>query len=875
MDCEAETGSSSESLSSSSSREMNLSEYSEFMLFASEALHVGDRSSVYTGTGAIGSNDYVEIGADASSFSDVISGGTIWMRERASVDGDLIFSNELQTQSQYTVSGNIYQQELVDVQYPGISVHIGSDNINIEPYSQDYIIEPGEYGRLEVKAGSNIILRSGNYSFRDFYLHPDVEVQFDNSEGPINIDVLYELRIADRTKMVFLGRNNPLDIFFNVASSLPVVIGTDADVYGQIYAPNANIDVFSRSAIRGKLFGKKITMQPDVRVCEPPMLAGLSYSDVAYGPAFNPLVTQYHGVVSTDVQSLSFDALVSSDVVATIGDQGALSEEYEINEGENTFYIRLYSPERDAFLHGCGESYYEFKAVSTPEYVIYVNDDASCEECDGSSWDNALKNLPDAIGLARNQGKEIRVAEGTYTPSGNERTTSFYLTPGMEIYGGFKGENYETLDNRRGEVSETVLSGDLNGNDWEGIQDDNSYHVVSFVGGNLTNSYVLSGFTIQNGVADGANTYSLGGGLYIENASPVLEKVVVTNNWASGNGAGLYANASKNLSMSNSYVYDNSTTGSGGAFYLTNVDLATISNVVIQGNNSLYPGAAFFAENSNIVLQYATVVANTALNNPAWLLSSSNLHALNVVSWNNSYNISDLNPFLLQNGSVEQWTNSWRERVDVLDPMFSSIDLLGEDKHAFSLDDGFGLVDGSPLIDKGVFIADITHDIIGVERIVAYSESAASPDIGAREWFPSISNSIAFYEIWNSGEYVLAEEPKYLSGDLPDYYPVRLKKSTSAYSLSILLPPNEYLEDSFKADVQIKDENGNICSENKRFTFKKINTVDGMNQYVTATDTWGRKVFLSTREMPSYDGYHVLKICADETFVVHGTLVLE
>ena len=84
--------------------------------------------------------------------------------------------------------------------------------------------------------------------------------------------------------------------------------------------------------------------------------------------------------------------------------------------------------------------------------VIYVDADASTGG-DGTTWPTAYKYLQDALAYANSNPdvNEIRVAEGTYYPDEdeaanvdiNDRTETFQLISGVEIYGGFAGLGHD------------------------------------------------------------------------------------------------------------------------------------------------------------------------------------------------------------------------------------------------------------------------------------------------------------------------------------------------------------------------------------------------------------------------------------------------
>jgi len=104
--------------------------------------------------------------------------------------------------------------------------------------------------------------------------------------------------------------------------------------------------------------------------------------------------------------------------------------------------------------------------------VIYVDDDAAGIG-DGTSWANAYVYLQDALTDANEAVTpvEIRVAQGIYKPDhGNgytrgDKEATFVLKSGMTLTGGFAGLGADDPDAWDPLAFETVLSGDLMGND--------------------------------------------------------------------------------------------------------------------------------------------------------------------------------------------------------------------------------------------------------------------------------------------------------------------------------------------------------------------------------------------------------------------------
>ncbi|MEN6424782.1 MAG: right-handed parallel beta-helix repeat-containing protein, partial [Phycisphaerales bacterium] len=107
--------------------------------------------------------------------------------------------------------------------------------------------------------------------------------------------------------------------------------------------------------------------------------------------------------------------------------------------------------------------------------VIYVDDDAPTGG-NGTSWTAAYRFLQDALTDAEATGEavEVRVAQGTYTPNRSAAKPQggtgagaryFLLTDGVSLLGGYAGLAGEDPNARDIRSYQTVLSGDLLGND--------------------------------------------------------------------------------------------------------------------------------------------------------------------------------------------------------------------------------------------------------------------------------------------------------------------------------------------------------------------------------------------------------------------------
>ncbi|MHC4284386.1 MAG: right-handed parallel beta-helix repeat-containing protein, partial [Planctomycetota bacterium] len=176
--------------------------------------------------------------------------------------------------------------------------------------------------------------------------------------------------------------------------------------------------------------------------------------------------------------------------------------------------------------------------------VLYV--DAGASGVTGTSWQDAYPDLQVALAVAAQspQVEQILVAEGVYKPAGSSgnRTATFRLRNGLGVYGGFPTGGGDWVD-RDPAVYETILSGDLAGNDApvadpaelsnEPTRAENCYHVVTLR--NTDNTALLDGVVISGGYADGWEYLDRheGGGVYLGNANSKMTDCFLRDNYSS------------------------------------------------------------------------------------------------------------------------------------------------------------------------------------------------------------------------------------------------------------------------------------------------------------------------------------------------------
>ncbi len=239
---------------------------------------------------------------------------------------------------------------------------------------------------------------------------------------------------------------------------------------------------------------------------------------------------------------------------------------------------------------------------------------------DGSSWDNASGDLQKMIDdLADNnvsqQAGEVWVAAGTYKPqsqliSGMNYSASFRMRDGISVYGGFAGNEMSKQERAKGTMpwdftNVTVLEAAYyesklawTNSKWTVGSD--SRHVVWFAPmsgeSDFTRITTLDGVTVQGGYAQGGTGQDdfltdRGAGVYMDGANAYLSNCIVRENYATGNGGGVYL---KNGRVQTSLIYNNNADADGGAVYVENRGLVHRSMLT---NNSALNGAGVYLYN--------------------------------------------------------------------------------------------------------------------------------------------------------------------------------------------------------------------------------------------------------------------------------------
>lgn len=288
-----------------------------------------------------------------------------------------------------------------------------------------------------------------------------------------------------------------------------------------------------------------------------------------------------------------------------------------------------------------------------PAVTLHVDANVAASG-DGRTWAGAMKTLREALDFAAGANdasapgfdpvqvvSEIWVADGVYTPSGAaalEREDTFRLFNNVGIYGGFAGldsAKYPGGERRRLQrnpdprTNGTVLDGDLAADG----PANNSFTVVTSdsdpsSGAPIDGSAILDGFTITGGRAGDLfpavyapqNAHYCGGGLYnASGATPTLQNLFVTGNFAVYEGAGMadYGGATVAQCTFNAneaeiaYSRFGGQFSGGGAVACRDAS-TTFADCVFSANNAII-GGGLYLNGGAVRMERCTLSGNSAI----------------------------------------------------------------------------------------------------------------------------------------------------------------------------------------------------------------------------------------------------------------------
>jgi gliding motility-associated-like protein len=263
------------------------------------------------------------------------------------------------------------------------------------------------------------------------------------------------------------------------------------------------------------------------------------------------------------------------------------------------------------------QSIAQVTAVPDANGIVYVD---FTKNGDGNSWNNAIKELADALRTAKTNTniKQVWVAKGTYKPkykpttnnSTTDRDITFVVPNGVSLYGGFDPINdISTLADRRITGDDgTILDGQTSASN-------QVYHVVLF--SLNTAQVIIDGFTVINGNANGPQNSSIttegrkvyrdyGSAIYKENSSLIVRNCIIKNNKTTGFGGPLGMYGTGTARIENCTVQNNI----GGMSIIDFGTTGTVINTLMSNNTTGGQSNAINAWDSSVTVVNSTIANN-------------------------------------------------------------------------------------------------------------------------------------------------------------------------------------------------------------------------------------------------------------------------
>lgn len=232
-------------------------------------IDVRDGANVRGVTGSYASlmalgNGTVTIGVEAHTGT-LLTRGSVWLRDRSTVHGDVTYAGQLTRQNLTTVLGVTASKpelalplgrDLSGIVFPPLS----SGNLALEP-NEVRSANPGAYANVVVKTGAKLSLAAGRYFIGSFDLEPNAELRLTQ---PVELFVNGSAILRGRLTSV---SGDASSFVFGFSGTQNVAVEAPFPA-GALVAPNAKVVIGSlgESAFRGQLFAQRVEIQPGAMV---------------------------------------------------------------------------------------------------------------------------------------------------------------------------------------------------------------------------------------------------------------------------------------------------------------------------------------------------------------------------------------------------------------------------------------------------------------------------------------------------------------------------------------------------------------------------------------------------------------------------------
>jgi uncharacterized repeat protein (TIGR01451 family) len=264
--------------------------------------------------------------------------------------------------------------------------------------------------------------------------------------------------------------------------------------------------------------------------------------------------------------------------------------------------------------------------------------------------------------------------------------------------------------------------------------------VMTINGATITNSTVISGFTITGG-----NMSGRGGGIAIYSSSPMLSHNIVTNNHASGYGGGIYViGSAASPTLNSNRIISNTTSSNGGGVFIDDYSSPLLVNNVIARNRASSNGGGIYIDFYSI----PSIINNTIVANnlgPSW--ANEGIFTYNSPSPTIVNNIIITHPCGIKGTSpttVIDYNDVWACTgcyCGGANP--GPHDISADPRFVDAANDDYHLLPDSPAIDAGTNVDAPSTDFDDEPRPSDGNfDGLAVTDMGADEFYPNPSLAV-------------------------------------------------------------------------------------------------------------------------------------
>jgi hypothetical protein len=232
-------------------------------MHATKEVLLADRTHVTVGK-LLGGRSF-QLGSDKASAvvaADVAVNGNVFLRTTSKIQGNLTYAGTINSQDPLTqaVTGSVTNAPVTIPPITRITVPTGTADITANSGSSTWT--PGTRRDGTVNPGANLTLTAGIYNFRSLNVLTDVVITLNTSGGDIFINAQNGLNFGDRSRV---NKTGPGQALFYSNSTGIVRLGTDIQQFNaSITAPDARLDVFSRTLINGCVAASTVAFDTDV-----------------------------------------------------------------------------------------------------------------------------------------------------------------------------------------------------------------------------------------------------------------------------------------------------------------------------------------------------------------------------------------------------------------------------------------------------------------------------------------------------------------------------------------------------------------------------------------------------------------------------------